>query len=117
MSVKANPASGYVVEAIKYLRFLTVPETAIEAALKGDEFAGDALQKLADRYGSGRGFPELGDPAFILGDNDDAGELEHDTWYFSFVKEDLFVLTPTPLMAALKKAKLEPELQAWTTWG
>ena len=116
MSNHENPCAGYLLPARDLKSFLPheLQEQFENAVDDCDwETTGNLLRNNWPET-----FPQLGD-VFLLGDEDTGdGEMEQGEIYVQFDQDELFILTPTIGLEALKHAGgKEPQHHQWTIYG
>lgn len=118
-------ASGYVIEAKKFLRFFNGKDyLEFERLLEENDiqglrnFLGAANSDLGpmDEAHWPSNLPELED-VFTLADEDESDSLERGVIYLCFDESALFTKTPRDAMKYVMRNGAEPEHQRWVVFG
>lgn len=114
MSMRNYGCSGYVAKAELLVSLL--PKSEVENfkhAMSDHDY--DLCRDICEKH-----LPKLypcPESFFELSDEDESEDLERNTVYAFWDKDDLFVSTKRPETIALESIGVKPELNNWVTFG
>jgi len=115
MSMKNIGASGYIVKASELETLLpnAIAKAEYRELIENQDWEGVAEFLDGEMP---EGFPAF-ESVFLHGDEDESVDLEQGEIYVEFAESDLFVKTPTPALAKLQGAGIDPKFTRWVVWG